>query len=233
MTALSKTGARRLAEAEAAIERGLSTFMEVGAALMSIREERLYRQDYDTFEHYCLSRWKFSSRRANQLMDAAEIGTMVPISNERQARALKEADDPQEVYAEAEQRGDTTAAGIARVVNERKPKVAAGASTRKDEEGTPGLATPAALNTTTDGGEGDGRGPAPALPPTVGGVEGYRASATKARSTVRSHLLTLDPERVITTADEPEHWRQFSADVRGWLDELDGHLSGPALKAVR
>lgn len=124
---LSKTGERRLAEAESAIERGLSTFWEVGGALMQIRDERLYRADFATFEDYCQQRWNMTRRRANQLVEAAQMGTMVPIENERQGRVLAPLkEDPtevREVYAEAQRRGDTTAAGLASVVAERHPKV--------------------------------------------------------------------------------------------------------------
>jgi len=81
--------ARPLAECEAVIERGLATFVEVGAALLEIRGHRLYRETHATFEDYCRERWSFTDRRARYLMEAAEIGTMVPnVGNERQARAL-------------------------------------------------------------------------------------------------------------------------------------------------
>lgn len=74
---------------EAVIAAGLATFIEVGNALTEIASGKLYRaQGFKTFEEYCAQRWEFSDRRARQLMEAAEIGTMVPISNERQARAL-------------------------------------------------------------------------------------------------------------------------------------------------
>jgi phage N-6-adenine-methyltransferase len=65
----------RLAECEYIIERGLNTFVEVGAALLEIREGKLYRhhEGYDTFEEYCQKRWGIERRRAYQLMDAAEV----------------------------------------------------------------------------------------------------------------------------------------------------------------
>ena len=44
---------RRLAELELVIERGLKTFVEVGAALLGIRDGRLYRETHATFEDYC------------------------------------------------------------------------------------------------------------------------------------------------------------------------------------
>lgn len=120
---LSKTGHRMLAKAEATIEAGLGTFLEVGNALQTIRDGRLFRDDYDSFESYCRGRWQFTTRRANQLMDAAQIGTMVPIANERQARELGPiADDPEavrEAWDEASADGKPTAAKIAQAVQRR------------------------------------------------------------------------------------------------------------------
>lgn len=83
-----------LAELEQVIERGLTTFVDVGNALLTIRDERLYRADYATFEDYCEERWGLTRRRAYQLMDAAgAVSTMVHTGlpapeNERQAREL-------------------------------------------------------------------------------------------------------------------------------------------------
>lgn len=108
-----------LREAEAVIRAGLATFVEVGNALMRIRDERLYVEDYATFEAYCRGRWGFSDRRARQMIDAAEItatlptGTMVP-DTERQARELAGLDPETaaEVMEAAAESGPVTAAGI-------------------------------------------------------------------------------------------------------------------------
>lgn len=134
---LSKRGEVLLAKAEATIEAGLATFWDVGNALMGIRDSRLYRAEFDTFEDYCQTRWSMSRRRAGQLVEAAQMGTMVPIENERQARALAPLKaDPAEVreaFAEAQKRGDTTGAGIAKVVAERtEPKIVGGGDGRKE-----------------------------------------------------------------------------------------------------
>jgi hypothetical protein len=99
---LSTSEAGRLAELETVIERGLQTFIEVGSALMEIRNSRLYRQMYATFEEYCQERWDLRKSRIYQLMDAAEVvenlksSTIVELSsgniplpvNEAQARPL-------------------------------------------------------------------------------------------------------------------------------------------------
>lgn len=81
---------------ETVIERGLQTFNEVGSALLAIRDERLYRADYITFEDYCRNRWQMTRQYANNLIAASEVisnlETMVSIlpANERQARPLTE-----------------------------------------------------------------------------------------------------------------------------------------------
>lgn len=85
---LTRAETASLAECEAVIERGLKTFVEVGEALLRVRDERLYRATHPTFEHYCRERWGFGGRRARQLMAASEVGTIVPVENEGQAREL-------------------------------------------------------------------------------------------------------------------------------------------------
>jgi hypothetical protein len=42
---------------EIVIKQGLETFIEVGTALMTIRNKRLYRAEFETFEEYCRDRW--------------------------------------------------------------------------------------------------------------------------------------------------------------------------------
>jgi hypothetical protein len=86
----------RLSDAEGIIERGFTTFVEVGSALAVIREQRLYRATHETFDLYCRERWGWTKRRASQLITSAavvlglaETGTVVPKpTNEWQARAL-------------------------------------------------------------------------------------------------------------------------------------------------
>lgn len=74
---------RSLIELETVIQRGLSTFVEVGAALIEIREGRKYREaGYATFEAYCLERWNITDRRARQLIGAAEVNRALADYNE-------------------------------------------------------------------------------------------------------------------------------------------------------
>jgi ParB family chromosome partitioning protein len=84
----------RKAQLEATIERGMQTFVEVGLALMEIRDERLYRAEFRTFEEYCNQRWGWGKSYANKLIASAEVmgnlGTIVPIlpATETQTRPL-------------------------------------------------------------------------------------------------------------------------------------------------
>lgn len=134
MTALVLT---TLDECERVIERGLHTFVEVGAALLTIRDERLYRAEHSTFDDYCRDRWQISDRRARQLMDAAQIGTTVPIANEAQARELTglPAETQREVFAAATEatQGKPTASAIreARQSIAPRPTVAITPTTRE------------------------------------------------------------------------------------------------------
>lgn len=94
MSALAVSEQTRLEELEHVVERGLTTFVEVGRALLEIRDQRLYRATHETFESYCEARWKFSASRGRQLIAAATIAgelesvTRVMLPSERHARAL-------------------------------------------------------------------------------------------------------------------------------------------------
>ena len=83
-----------LGRLEAKVERGLRAFWEIGRALTQIRDKRLYRRHYKTFEEYCIARWEMSRRSAYQLIEAASVienvrhGAQILPANERQARPL-------------------------------------------------------------------------------------------------------------------------------------------------
>jgi glutamyl-tRNA reductase len=91
---LTKTERETLAECEHVIGRGLETFVQVGRSLMTIRDRRLYRKSYETFDDYCNERWRVSSSRARQYIAASlvvanvESVTNVTLQNEAQARVL-------------------------------------------------------------------------------------------------------------------------------------------------
>jgi len=90
---LSLTEQNEFERCEVVIRQGLETFIEVGTALMTIREKRLYRAEFGAFEEYCRERWGMAKTHANRLIAASEtishLTPMGPIpTTERQARPL-------------------------------------------------------------------------------------------------------------------------------------------------
>src|SRR5579859_2061468 len=71
-----------LARCEGILSRGLKTFFEVGAALLTIRESGLYRCQYHNFEAYCRERWGMGRSYAWRLIGAAERLKLLPNQGE-------------------------------------------------------------------------------------------------------------------------------------------------------
>ena len=119
-----------LVEHEAVIERGIKTFYEVGIALADIRDRKLYRADYGTFEEYAERRWQMTRSRAYQMIDAAGVvstivDTELPApANEGQARELGRVPKPERaaVWAETVERtdGKPTAAAVRETYEQRQ-----------------------------------------------------------------------------------------------------------------
>lgn len=127
---LSASESAALTEHEAVIERGIKTFYEVGTALADIRDRKLYRADYGTFEEYAEQRWQMSRRRAYELMSAATVVSGIPHTlpkpaNAGQATALGSVPEPEraEVWAETVERteGKPTAAAVRETYEQRQP----------------------------------------------------------------------------------------------------------------
>lgn len=70
---LTKSEQQLLHTAEATIKKGAEAFIEVGEALMTIRDKRLYRAEFSTFEEYCRRRWGFSKSSANRYIAANTV----------------------------------------------------------------------------------------------------------------------------------------------------------------
>lgn len=110
LTKLEKT---QLGACETAIEKGVKS---VGENLLTIRDQRLYRASYGTFEEYCEQRWGFKKSYANRLITAgktaARLGTIVTKDQVPTAEGhLREiAKAPEEKQAEVLQTGQKMAA---------------------------------------------------------------------------------------------------------------------------
>lgn len=130
---LSDDEQARCEELETRIARGLRSFREVGDALVAIRDGRLYRDRYASFETYCEAQWGLTRRHADRLAAAAEVAAILEVdevgpiglTSESQARELAPLrDDPaamREAYEQAvkEAEGEPTAEGIRKVVKQR------------------------------------------------------------------------------------------------------------------
>lgn len=71
-----------LTRCETIIRNGVDTYTQVSLALQEIRESRLYRGAYGTFDAYCRDRWKTSARQANRQIAAAKITGIISASDE-------------------------------------------------------------------------------------------------------------------------------------------------------
>lgn len=110
-----------LCAAESAIASGFDSFIEVGSQLLLVRDQRLYRRDYSSFEHYLDARWHISKARAYQIISAGTMSTIGghDLANERQYRALSALHDPADrsiavslAYAAADRLGQRVTAAL-------------------------------------------------------------------------------------------------------------------------
>ena len=62
-----------LAELEKTIARGKQRFVEMGLALGIVRDLRLYRREYASFEQYCQQRLGFTRQHAYRLIRGAAV----------------------------------------------------------------------------------------------------------------------------------------------------------------
>lgn len=130
---LNRVELNELHECEATIERTSKAFVECGIALERIRSKKLYRQDFDTFEEYCQTKWGWNRQHAHRIIQAAQVKESMKMSpmgdkieNERQARALAEAfpEDREEVLNEASKSGKVTSKSIQDAIKTVKNKQA-------------------------------------------------------------------------------------------------------------
>ena len=82
-----------LINCEKTIETGLQTFYEVGQALLTVKDRKLFRDKYRTFAEYSRQRWDLRSNYANRYVRATIVcqalqSTGVLPKNEHQARTL-------------------------------------------------------------------------------------------------------------------------------------------------
>ncbi len=70
---IDKEEASRLAELESVIKKDMKGFIRVGMALQEIKDRRLYRGKYTTWEEYIKGEWDLSKAYANRQIQAYEV----------------------------------------------------------------------------------------------------------------------------------------------------------------
>lgn len=140
MTALTGAEQAELNRCERIIRENLKGFIAAGTAFAAVRDKRLYRQRYATFEDYCEQEHGLSRSHVYRLIDAAQVAEdLSPIGgqpNERQARPLVPLEPAERltVWQEATRGGNRpTAARVEELVHQLRGRV--GAEThRRDVE---------------------------------------------------------------------------------------------------
>lgn len=121
---------------EKIVKDGKNTFVNVGMALLQIRDGRGYKlRGFHNFEEYCDKTFELSRRHAYRLMEAIEmlvdiktVSNLVTIENENQAREVKKAGIPQvveKVKEALEKAGGDPAKALKNVLREEREKRAA------------------------------------------------------------------------------------------------------------
>jgi hypothetical protein len=156
-TALTIDEGKRLATIETMIERGFKSFVESGKALAVVRDEKLYRASYKTFDEYCKGRWGLERSYADRLIKSAEVvnrivdkttpmgvktetatlqdSRVLPVpTNERQTRELAKApkDEQAEVWQEVVATTAVPTAAVVKAVVEKRKKAKAKPDTVSD-----------------------------------------------------------------------------------------------------
>jgi hypothetical protein len=94
---LSAAERARLKECTRIISEAFTSQFKAGEALLEVRDNELYREDFDTFEDYCNTTFQIERAHAYRLMSAFEIRQGIEkrspaiaklITSERQAREL-------------------------------------------------------------------------------------------------------------------------------------------------
>lgn len=145
---LSVDTEKRFNQLERIIEKGMNHFVEVGTALTIIRDEKLYKLLFSTFEEYSKERWGFERRYAYRLIDAAKVNqnvsnwTQTPPTHESQTRPIAHLESDQQKQAwkkavDTAPNGKVTAKHVEAVVNEMiepKPKTETVSDLEEDNE---------------------------------------------------------------------------------------------------
>lgn len=94
MSDMSKVEQTRFVELKNVVKQTAGAFVRCGEALAEIRDRKLYRVQYETFEQFVEKEYNWTRQRAYQMIDAAKtVKTLPPkmstrVDTEKKARAL-------------------------------------------------------------------------------------------------------------------------------------------------
>ena len=136
---------KRLIELEKIILDGEHTFIKVGVALAEIRDSRLYRCDFPTFEAYCLGKWRWTKQHCYRLIECAPIAKSNPqVTSINQARELAKV--PQEKRAAVVQHAVAKASAAGRPITAQDIKTAVSPAPAPEAGLNPKRIFPAAMS---------------------------------------------------------------------------------------
>lgn len=121
-------GMAELSRLEAIIRRGKETFIEVGRALQSVKEGKLYRlRGHETFEAYCRDVHGFARQTAYHYIAAAEVAQNVSLGRQAAMPAFTQAREMETLEPEQQREvaaaldfNSATVADVRQAVKERK-----------------------------------------------------------------------------------------------------------------
>ena len=85
---LTKAEQGELAECEKTIRQGWQSFVEVGEALVKIRDKQLFRGRYERFEEYYRAEWQYQKSQVYRLMEAAKVVRVLSPIGENSSQKL-------------------------------------------------------------------------------------------------------------------------------------------------
>jgi hypothetical protein len=235
-----------LDQCEEVIAAGLLTFMDVGNALAMVHVGKLYREAFGTFDEYCAKKWGITDRRARQLMDAAAVGTMVPVQNERQARELLAfpEDERAEIWAAVVEvtDGRPTAAAIRAL----RSSAVVPALTQSTEEvttetaghdGFPAQTAADVVSQSADGSEQDRGRPSPGADPAADGGGSNPPSAViptdAPADAVRTDETDVDAVSQPSPSGEPlDPWGEVALEAIATMRQVVTSARGASLFAT-
>lgn len=112
----------KLTTLETTIAEGMETFIDVGNALKQIRDERLYRDGYKTFEEYTKERWGWNRAHAHRMIQAAAVEENISLQIGDTAKPKTESHYREVAKAPADKQAAVVEAAAAKAeAEDRKP----------------------------------------------------------------------------------------------------------------